>query len=146
LSSRYESKPSGDALDSVSQSWVAAEKAQPFNTFVYFEEGLFWLKAAQLSHQNLWAAGGYGPRIEHCFIQSTHLEPNFASAWVNLGICEAKKPKAPGEPTNENNLDLKQALMVYDQFKDAPGLSPEEKQMVDLPSDEVEWLRKVVKP
>jgi O-antigen ligase len=146
MASRYEFKPSDDAANSAFGSWIEAEKARPFNTFVYYEEGLFWLKVAQLSHQKLWAPDGYGEKVKSCYAMSVNLEPDFAAAWVNLGVCQAQKPKGPGEPANESNLDFKQALKIYDQFKDAPGLSPEEKQLVDLPTDEVQWLRKVVKP
>jgi tetratricopeptide (TPR) repeat protein len=146
LTDRYMADRSLDSFMAVSQSWDAAKKALPLNTFVYFENGLFWQKIAQLTHQSLWTTGGCGKVEESCYVQSVRLEPNFAAAWVNLGICQAQKPKAPGEPKNEANLDFKQALQIYDQWKDAPGLSPEEKQMVDLPPDEVTWLRKVVKP
>jgi len=146
LTDRYTANRSLDSFLAVSQSWDAAKKALPLNAFVYFENGLFWQRIAQLTRQPLWTAGGCGRVEESCYVQSVHLEPNFAAAWVNLGVCHAKKPQAPGEPKNETNLDFKQALKVYDQWKDAPGLSPEEKQMVDLPPEEVKWLRKVVKP
>jgi hypothetical protein len=146
LSDRYIASRSLDSFLAASQSWDAAKKALPLNAFVYFENGLFWQRIAQLTRQPLWATGGCGKVEESCYVQSVRLEPNFAAAWVNLGICQAKKPKAPGEPKDETNLDFKQALKIYDQWKDAPGLSPEEKQMVDLPPDEVIWLRKVVKP
>jgi O-antigen ligase len=146
LTDRYMANRSLDSFLAASQSWDAAKKALPLNAYVYFENGLFWQRIAQLTRQPLWTTGGCGKVEEICYVQSVRLEPNFAAAWVNLGICQAKKPKAPGEPQNETNLDFKQALKVYDQWKDAPGLSPEEKQMVDLPPDEVTWLRKVVKP
>ncbi len=143
---RYEANLGRYSFMAASQNWAAAEKGLPFDTFVYFEEGHFWLKAAQLSGLKLWAVMDYGQKVESCYSMAVHLEPNFTAAWVNLGICQAQKPKSPGKSQNEANFDFKQALKVYDQWKEAPGLSPEEKQMVDLPSDEVEWLRKVVKP
>jgi O-antigen ligase len=143
---RYEANLGKYSFLAASENWSMAEKALPFDTFVYFEEGHFWLKAAQLSGRKLWAIMDYGQKVENCYSMAVRLEPNFAAAWVNLGICQAQKPKASGEPENEADFDFKQALKVYDQWKDAPGLSPEEKQMVDLPSEEVKWLRKVVKP
>jgi O-antigen ligase len=143
---RYEANLGRYSFMVASQNWAVAEKALPFDTFVYFEEGQFWLKAAQLSGLKLWAVMDYGQRVESCYSMAVHLEPNFAAAWVNLGICQAQKPKTPGKPKTEADFDFKQALKVYDRWKDTPGLSPEERQLVDLPSDEVKWLRKVVKP
>jgi hypothetical protein len=140
---RYEENPSKDNFLAASQSWAAAEHTLYFNAYVYFEEGLFWLKTGDLANSGVWnSIGGYVPRVPYCFSTATELEPNFAAAWVNLGLYRSR---LPGK-LKEADLDFKQALIVYDKWKDAPGLSPEEKQMVDLPVEEVSRLRKEVQP
>jgi O-antigen ligase len=145
LTDRYEANPSGESFTAASQGWMEAEKALPLNAYVFFEEGLFWMKTGQLSHIPLWSTGGYGTRVWSCFTRATQLEPNFAGAWVNLGFCEAQRPSSIS-PSNGKKLYFNQALQVYDQWKNAPGLSPEEKQLVDLPLPEVARLRKEVAP
>jgi O-antigen ligase len=144
---RHEMDPNNDNFLMASQSWAEAEKALPFSGFLTFEEGLFWSKMAQISAKNADLAEGYTQKAFNSYALSARLEPNFAAAWVNLGVAQAKKrSERPGESQEEAYFDFKRALEVYDQWKDASGLSPEEKQMVDLPPQEVAWLRKEVHP
>jgi len=126
------------------QSWLEAEKALPFNAYVVFEEGSYWLKLKSL---NLKPAGDspplYGENALVCFTKAVQLEPNFAAAWVNLGFSELE---IPGPSLSRAKVYFGKGLSVYDRFKDAPGLSPEEKQLVDLPPREVSRLRTEVQP
>ena len=73
LTDRYMADRSLDSFMAVSQSWDAAKKALPLNTFVYFENGFFWQKIAQLTHQSLWTTGGCGKVEESCYVQSVRL-------------------------------------------------------------------------
>jgi hypothetical protein len=110
------------------------------NSFVTFEEGFFWVRAGQVSRKPLWAPGGYGPKVLECYGRSAVLEPNFAAAWLNLGLSHLQQASQQKASPQRGKAELKEALRIYRQWKDAPGLSPEEKQLVDLPSGEARWL------
>ncbi len=134
---RYETNPSEENFSAAGQSWTEAENALPFNAYVYFEEGLYWTKAAQLSNKPSWPQD-YVRKALSGFARATQLEPNFAAAWVNLGQDELRRL---GPPKAQTDLYFKKALEIYDQWQNAPGLSPEERQLTDLPPQEVAWLR-----
>ncbi len=144
---RYELDPSRANLLGVNESWAEAQKALPLNAFLTFEQGLFWSKMGQIYEKNTVLAQVYTQKAFDCYVASTRLEPNFAAAWFNLGVYQEKQSSLhPGQSEEEAHADFKRALEVYEKWKDAPGLSPEEKQMVDLPPQEAARLRKEVHP
>lgn len=140
FSERYEIHPTREGLNDVAEAWVEAEKALPLNAYVPFEEGSFWVQTAPLSRVPLWGKEGYGPRALECYRKATSLEPNFTAAWLNQGLSEEQAGRGKGTVAKAGKEDLLRAWSVYSQFKDAPGLSPEERQLVALPPGEARWL------
>ncbi len=136
---RYELHPTPEGLKVASEAWGEAEKASPLNAYVPFEEGFFWIQAGRLSREPLWGAGGYGAQATECYKKATILEPNFTAAWLNLGLAEEQAARQKGT-ARAGKADLKRAWSLYTRWKDAPGLAPEERQLVDLPPVEAKWL------
>jgi O-antigen ligase len=143
-SQRYEIHPSAAGLEMSTEAWEEAERVLPLNAFLTFEEGFFWVKAGQLSNRPPWSKDGFGPKTLECYEKSAFLEPNFTAAWMNLGLAQEQAAKAKGLAASVGKENLKKALELYQQWKDAPGLSPEERQLVGLPPAEVQQLLKEV--
>lgn len=123
----FDSSPG--AIQAAQAAWKEAEQAMPFNALIRYEEGLFLIhrgdKEGALSD----------------FQRASELEPNYAAAWVNLGLLLKEK----GEKI-QAHLAFQTALSVYNQWKDAQRISDLEKEMVDLPLTTVEFLRKQTTP
>jgi len=138
LSTRFEKNPTQDSLSSAGAAWVLARAASPTNAFVYFDEGLFFERVGQSAfpHDKLiWET-----RARMDFQKAAELEPNYASAWVNLGYCQKQNPATRSAARDS----FKKALEVYGQWKDDGRMDPLEKQMVSLPPVMISALRKEV--
>lgn len=123
LTRRLELDPSG--VQDVEAAWKDAEQAMPRNVFVRMEEAFFDLRTGQEEK----ALVNFG--------RATELEPNDAKAWVDLGNLLSKKGK-----DLEAHAAYRQALAVYDQWKDVDRIDPVEKEMVSLPPETLAALRK----
>lgn len=125
LTHRLDSLATPSAVQTAQKAWKEAEQAMPFNALVLFEEGLFHL-----------ASGDKASALSD-FQKAVELEPNYAAAWVNLGLLLKEK----GEKAQAHSA-FQTALGVFDQWKDAQRISGLEKDMVSLPPATVTFLRK----
>ncbi len=138
LSARFEKNETQDSLSRAVAAWGLARAALPTNAFVYFDEGLFFEqvgRSTKRSDQPVWAT-----RAAMDFQKAAELEPNYASAWVNLGYCQKQNPATRAAA----RVAFKKALEIYGRWKDDDRMDPLEKQMVSLPPGSVPVLQKEV--
>ena len=126
LTRRLDINPSVAAVREANDAWVEAEQVLPFNVFVRMEEAFFDLRTGQED------------KAITNFKKATELEPNDAKAWVDLGNLLIKQRS--GEKAKEA---CRQALAVYEKWKDADRIDPVEKEMVSLPPETLTALRKM---
>ncbi|MGH7739147.1 MAG: hypothetical protein ACREL1_03275, partial [bacterium] len=141
LSRRFEKSPSPLSASLAEAAWANARLAAPLNAFVFFKEGFFRETESQ------WAKKNDPSRLKFLaqeasadFQRAAALEPNYSSAWVDLGYCQKRDPST--RPLARESF--RKALAVYDQWKGAERIAPLEKQMVALPPSVVSDLRKEV--
>lgn len=141
LTNRLSLDQDSKAIEKAEAAWGEAKMALPLNAFVFFEEGLYNLRMRQKTGTG-WvsAKNGYGLRAFDDFRTASFLEPNFASAWMELGICR----QGLGEASAVN--DYRKALEVYERWKDAERIDPLEKEMVSLNPQAIEFLEKASNP
>ncbi len=127
LSARFEKRPTHDSFSQAWAAWICARVYLPEDAFVYFDEGVFEQQAgpaATPGGRAVWEA-----RAGKDFQKAVELEPNYASAWVNLGYCQKRNPATRAQAQDS----FKKALEVYEQWKDDDQMDPLEKEMVSLP-------------
>lgn len=113
------------AIQAAQDAWRDAEQAMPFNALIRFEEGQFLIHRGDKD----------GALLD--FQKAAQLEPNYAAAWVNLGLLLQEKGYKAG-----SHSAFLTALGVYDQWKDAQRISDTEREMVSLPPATVSFLEK----
>jgi tetratricopeptide (TPR) repeat protein len=116
---------SGESFRAAVQAWDGAAKALPYSAFLQSEEGTFFLQTGQKEG------------ALQCFQKAVDLEPNDAGAWVNVGNLRRERGEEKGAKEA-----CRRAWEIYNQWKGAEGISPLEKQLVDLPPPVLEILRK----
>jgi O-antigen ligase len=129
------------AVEIVEAAWAEAKTALPLNAFVFFEEGLYNLKMGKQKGA-LWdtVTRAYGLKAFEDFRSATLLEPNFAAAWMELGLCR----QGLGEVNAK--VDFRNAWDVYERWKDVERIDPLEKQLVSLNPQAVEFVKKASIP
>ena len=125
LTGRLALDSSPAAIQAAQEAWGKAKEAMPFNALIRYEEGIF------LIHRN----DKRGALLD--FQKAVELEPNYAAAWVNLGLLLKEK----GDKSQAHSA-FQTALGVYNQWKDAPRISELEREMVSLPPATVAFLEK----
>jgi tetratricopeptide (TPR) repeat protein len=126
-SARFNRKPDLDSAQAAETAWSQALLVLPLDAFAYFEEGLFLNQESRWQGKAAW--GGRPQRAMLDFQKAAELEPNYASAWVNLGYCQKENPATRAQA----KASFERALAVYERWKDADRVDPLEKEMVWLP-------------
>jgi O-antigen ligase len=123
-----------DTFEPIITAWTEVEKAMPFNAFVQVEKGNYYLESSRWKGQVVDRKWPQEVAVES-YQKATELEPNFSLAWANLGLARVQRAQALRDRRQMvlAHEELRKALAVHDEWKNAPNIDPLERRLVDLP-------------